>query len=77
MLKAKIKTEITMTNEEIAQLLLKDGSVLEAIDQTLDDMLFEKYKMDYEARNNAIDDLTIADYVEILRILASKLLKEE
>lgn len=76
MLKAEIKTKIIITNEEIAEFLFKDGSLIDEINQILDDMLFDKYKMDYEARDNAIDGLTAIDYAEILRIFASKVLKE-
>lgn len=77
MLKAEIKKEIIMTNKEIAQFLLEDGSFLDAINETLEDMLFDKYKMDYEVRADAIAELTIADYYEILISLANKLLNEK
>lgn len=77
MLKAEIKKEIIMTNKEIAQFLLKDGCILESIDQALEDMLFEKYKMDFEAREKALDQLTITDYYEILISFANKLMSEE
>ncbi len=77
MLKAEIKKEIIMTNKEIAQFLLEDGSFLDMIREILDNMLFDKYKMDYEARDNAIDELTTADYYEILISFANKLLNEK
>ena len=77
MIKAEVKTEITITNEEIAEFLLKDGSVIDTINETFIDMLFDKYKMSSEARWNVIDDLTMLDYANILIILADKLIKEE
>ena len=77
MLKAEIKKEIIVTNKEIAQYLLEDGSLLERIDEILDDMLFDKYKIDYELRADATAELTIADYYEILISFANKLLNEE
>lgn len=77
MLKAEVKKEIIMTNKEIAQFLLEDGSVIDTINETFIDMLFDKYKMSSEAEWNVIDDLTMLDYANILIILANKLIKQE
>ena len=76
MIKAEIKTEITITNEEIAEFLLKDGSVIDTINETFIDMLFDKYKMSSGAGWSVIDDLTMLDYANILKILADKMVKE-
>ena len=76
MLKAQIKKEIAITNKEIAQYLWEDKSVLDNIRETLEDTLYIKYKMDYDARCIAVAELTKADYVEILVHLANKLSNE-
>ena len=73
MLKAEIKKEIMITNKEIAQILLEDESIFDNIDDILKDMLYTKYKMDYDSRCDAVNQLTSADYVEILIFLANKL----
>lgn len=73
MLKAKITKEIMITNKEIAEFLWKDGSILDNIDDILKDMLYNEYKMDYDLRCDAVDALTIADYVQILEALVNKL----
>lgn len=77
MIKVEIKKEITITNKEMAQFLLEDGSFLDMIREILEDMLFDKYKMDYEARDNAINELTTTDYYEILTSFANKLMSEK
>lgn len=73
MLKAEIKKEVVMTNKEIALFLFEDESVLEDIEETLDDMLYNKYDMDYRTRCVALKKLTTKDYIEILRLLADKM----
>ena len=73
MLKAEIKKEIMITNKEIAQFLLEDESIFDNINSILSDELYIKYKMDYDSRCDAVNQLTTADYVEILIFLANKL----
>lgn len=73
MLKAEIKKEIMITNKEIAEILYRDGTILEQIDEILEDMLYDRYKMDYAARCDAVEQLTKADYAQILESLANKL----
>lgn len=70
MLKAEIKKEVKITNKEIAHFLYTDGSLLDHIAETLEDMLYDEYKMDYDTRCQAVAELTDADYTEILKILA-------
>ena len=70
MLKAQIKKEITITNKEIAQYLWEDGSLLDHIDEVLEHMLYNEYRMDYGARCGAVEQLTPEDYTEILKTLA-------
>ena len=76
MLKAVIKKEIMITNKEIAQFLWKDGSFLEKIDETLGDMLYDEYEMDYDSRCDVVGQLTNADYVQILSALVNKLAEQ-
>lgn len=71
MLKAEMKKEIIITNKEIAQFLWKDGGLFESIDEILEDMLFDKYEMDYDSRRDAVNYLTTADYIQILESLAN------
>ena len=73
MLKAQIKKEIIITNKEIAEFLYKDGDLLDHIDELLEDMLYNEYKMDYVTRVEAVGALTPADYIQILESLANKL----
>jgi hypothetical protein len=73
MLKAKIEKEVMITNKEIAQFLFKDGTTLEKIDELLEDMLYDEYKMDYDSRCDAVSKLTNADYAQILESLANKI----
>ena len=73
MIKAKITKEIMITNKEIAQILLEDESIFDNINSILSDELYIKYKMDYDSRCDAVNQLTTADYVEILESLANKL----
>lgn len=73
MLKAVIKKEVEITNKEIAQYLWVDGSVFESIDETLENMLYDKYDMDYPTRSGAVEKLTNADYIEILQGLADRI----
>lgn len=73
MLKAEIKKKIMITNKEIAQFLFTDGSLIDRMDEILEDMLYDEYKMDYDARCDAVGQLTPADYTEILVFLANKL----
>ena len=73
MIKAKITKEIMITNKEIAQFLLEDESIFDNINSILSDELYIKYKMDYDSRCDAVNQLTTADYVEILTFLANKL----
>ena len=73
MLKAEIKKEIMITNKEIAQILLEDESIFDDIDDILKDMLYTKYKMDYDSRCEAVNQITSADYIQILESLADKL----
>ena len=76
MLKAVIKKEIMIMNKEIAQFLWEDGSFLEKIDETLEDMLYNEYEMDYDSRRDAVGQLTNADYVQILSALVNKLAEQ-
>lgn len=73
MLKAIIKKEVTLTNEELAQILLEDESIFDNIDDILSNMLYTEYKMDYDSRCDAVNQLTSIDYIQILRFLADKL----
>ena len=73
MLKAVMKKEVTLTNKEIAQYLWNDGSIFESIDETLGNMLYEKYDMDYPTRCDAVERLTNADYIEILQGLVDRI----
>lgn len=73
MLKAVIKKEITLTNEKLAQILLEDESIFDNIDDIFSNMLYNEYKMDYDSRCDAVNQLTSIDYVQILRLLADKL----
>lgn len=73
MLKAVMKKEIMITNKEIAHFLFKDGGLFEDIDEILEDMLYEKYKMDCDSRHDAIKKLTTADYIQILAELANEM----
>lgn len=73
MIKAEIKKEITITNKEIAQFLLEDESIFDNINTILSDELYVKYKIDYDSRCDAINQLTTADYIQILESLADKL----
>ena len=73
MLKAVIKKEITLTNAQLAQILLEDESIFDNIDDIFSNMLYNEYKMDYDSRCEAVSKLTSIDYVQILRILADKL----
>ena len=73
MLKAVIKKEITLTNAQLAQILLEDESIFDNIDDIFSNMLYNEYKMDYDSRCEAMSKLTSIDYVQILRILADKL----
>lgn len=75
MIKAEVKTEITITNEEIVEYLLKDGSIIDTINDTLIDMLFIEHGMSFEAGGNAIDGLTMLDYAKIFETLATELKK--
>lgn len=77
MLKAVIKKEIMITNTEIAEFLWKDGSLFEHIDEILEDMLYDKYNMDYDSRRDAVSKLTNADYIQIIASLANKIGKED
>ena len=72
MLKAEIKKEITITNKEIAQILLDNESIFDNINDILEKVLYDRYKMDYDARHDAVSQLTTADYIEILIHLANK-----
>ena len=77
MLTAVIKKEVTLTNKELAQILLQDGSIFDNIDDIFSNMLYDDYKMDYDTRCDAVNELTSIDYVEILRFLADELEEEE
>ena len=76
MLKAEIKKEIMITNTEIAQFLLKNGCIFEHIDEILEDMLDDRYNMDYDSRCDAVSKLTNADYIQILESLANEMRKK-
>lgn len=76
MLKAIMKKEVTLTNKEIAQYLWNDGSILESMEENLVDKLHTEYGMDYDISHEAVDELTNADYVEILQSLADKITKD-
>lgn len=73
MLKAIIKKEVTLTNKELAQILLQDESIFDTIDGILSYMLYTDYKMDFDSITEALNQLTSIDYVQILRFLADKL----
>lgn len=73
MLKAEIKKEVMITNKEIAQFLYTDGSLLDHIAETLEDMLYDEYKMDYDTRCQAVAELTDTDYAEILKMFVDKI----
>lgn len=73
MLKAQIKKEIAITNKELAQYLWEDGSIFDNIEETISNMLYNRYKMNYDERCNAVAELTDMDYVEMLIFLANKL----
>lgn len=73
MLKAQIKKEIAITNKEIAEYLWTDGSIFDNIEETISNMLYNRYKMNYDERCNAVAELTDMDYVEMLIFLANKL----
>lgn len=73
MLKAEIKKEVKITNKEIAHYLFIDGDLLEHMDEILENMLYEDYGIDYDTRCDAVAQLTVEDYIEILKMLADEL----
>lgn len=73
MIKAQIKKEVEITNEEIAKIISRDGRVIDDIKQILDDWLYDEYKMYYDERCDALSDLTTIDYIEILKLLANEM----
>ena len=72
----EIKKEIIMSNATIANDLIKDGSVLESIDEIIGDILYNKYGVDYDSRCDATASLNTEDYIEIFRNMATKMEKE-
>ena len=76
MLKAEIKKEIEITNKEIAHYLFIDGDLLEHMDEILEDMLYDDYGMDYDTRCDAVAQLALEDYIEILEALVDELREE-
>lgn len=76
MLKIEIKKEIKITNKEIAHFLFVDGSLLDHMDETLENILYDEYKIDYATRCDAVEQLTIEDYVEILKMFVDELDKD-
>lgn len=73
MLRIEIKQEVIMTNKEIANFLYADGRLIEYMGNVLEDMLYDRYKMDYEDRCYAVTTLTKTDYAQILRHLADRM----
>lgn len=71
MIKAEIKKEITIPNEEIAEQLWSGDDIMMAIETCIEDMLFNEYKIDYGYC--AVSQLTDRDYAQILELLAEKL----
>ena len=73
MLRAEIKEEIIITNEELANYLFKDGQLIDYARELLEDMLWDEYKMDYDDRHDAVDELRPIDYAFMLRYIADRL----
>ena len=69
----KIKKEINISNATIANDLFKDGSIFENIDENISDILCNQYEIDYSSSQDAVNQITSEDYVEILTFLAKKL----
>lgn len=73
MIKAEIKKEIMMTNEEIAEHLWSGDDIMMAIESCIEDMLFDKYNISYSDNGVIVKQLTDRDYAQILEFLAKKL----
>ena len=74
MLKAEIREEVIVTNEKISHYLFTDGRLIDYMIELLEDMLYDEYKMGYEARHEAVcEGLKTADYVQILRNIADRM----
>ena len=74
MLRAEIKKEVIITNEELANYLFQDGRLMDYMSELFEVMLYDGYNMDYEDRHNAVyEGLRPTDYAFILRNLADRM----
>lgn len=73
MIKAEIKKEIMMTNEEIAEHLWNGDDIIMAIEDCIKDVLFNEYNISYSDNDVIVNQLTDRDYAQILEFLAKKL----
>ena len=67
MLKAVIKKEINISDATIANDLIKDGSIFEDIDETISDILYNQYGVDYDSSCDTVESLNKQDYIEIFK----------
>lgn len=73
MLKAVIKKEINISNTTIANDLIKDGGIFEDIDETISDILYDQYGVDYDSGCDAVRSLKKQDYIEIFKNMVIKM----
>lgn len=73
MLKAVIKKEINISNATIANDLIKDGGIFEDIDETISDILYDQYGVDYDSSCDAVRSLKKQDYIEIFKNMVIKM----
>lgn len=72
-MKVEIRKNIEITNATIANELIKDGAIIENLEENIGDILYQNYNVDYDSRCDAVSTLTTEDYVEIFQIMARKI----
>jgi hypothetical protein len=72
-MKVEVRKEINISNATIVNELIKDGTIIENLEENIGDILYQNYGVDYDSRCDAVSTLTTEDYIEIFQMMARKM----
>jgi hypothetical protein len=72
-MKVEVRKEINISNATIVNELIKDGGILENLEEKIGDILYLNYDIDYDSSCDAVSTLTTEDYIEIFQMMARKM----
>ena len=72
-MKVSIRKEISISSDTIANELIEDDSVLDDICVNIKNLLHDEYGVDWDSAEDAVNDLSKAELVEIIELMAKRM----